>query len=101
MIYHPDKLTGNSEKFMKIKTAYETLLTPDTTKIHHQHHDINQQRFRGEPYIRFQKISINSKGDCEIDVNFKNIIGIYGIGELSGYYYWTTFKYNGGIQRNI
>jgi curved DNA-binding protein CbpA len=35
--YHPDRPGGNNDKYLVIRNAYDSLMKPDTTRIHHQY----------------------------------------------------------------
>jgi len=91
MIYHPDMPTGNNEKFISIKSAYESLMTFDPTTVHQQY------QHRTTPFTNFNAVYIDKNGDCKIDITFRNIIWIEGTGVLKNTHHWTTELYNGGI----
>ena len=75
LVYHPDKTTGNEEKFKKISHAYDTLSDPqkrynydnssnNTNFMHPRHnvfnpHDIFKQFFQNE-HIFSQGMNMNS-----------------------------------------
>lgn len=86
MVYHPDRPTGNKDMFIKIKSAYEALMVPDTTKIHQQY------QHRTSVYVHFNKAIINEQGDAFIELEFRNLLHIQG---LNFHYFNTTFGYSG------
>lgn len=90
MIYHPDRPNGNANKFLEIKTAYEALMKPDVTKIH------DQYQHRRTPYHHVDKVTVDENGDCRINVTLRHIIFIETMGNLDGYYHWSTFGYTAG-----
>jgi len=90
MIYHPDMPTGNNEKFISIKSAYESLMTFDPTTVHQQY------QHRTTPYVSFNTVFINPQGNCIIDCSFANMLYIESLGTLKGLYHWNTYLYNHG-----
>jgi len=92
MIYHPDRPTGNKDKFVVIKTAYEQLMEPDTTKIHHQY------EHRTKPYVKVTRTYFNSKGNLEIFLEFGNMIHAVTFAMEASYTQeWQLYGLRGGI----
>jgi len=89
MLYHPDRPTGNNEKFMSIKSAYEQLITIEPEKVHQQY------EHRHPPYTSIISSNITKKGNCEIYLSFKNISYIDSMG-MDYTYKWTVYGMNGG-----
>jgi len=90
LIHHPDVPGGNTQRFMQIKSAYEELMVPDTTRVHQQY------QHRHPPYTAIVSQTITSKGNCEIYLVFRNISYIETIDIPNHKYNWTVFGMNGG-----
>jgi len=92
MIYHPDKPTGNADKFLKIKTAYEALMVPDTTRIHQQY------EHRTKPFVRVTRTYFKDNGNLEIFLDFSNLLHAVTFAMEATYTQeWQLYGLKGGI----
>lgn len=89
--YHPDMPTGNADKYISIKTAYEELIKFDPTKVH------DQYQHRTPPIFHPYKVRQEKNGDILISVTLRNILYVEVNGSLD--YMWNTYGYTDGTLR--
>jgi len=93
LVYHPDRPTGNQDMFVRIKSAYEDLMTIKPEQVYRQH---DQYEHRTKPYTAIVSEYITFKGDYHINVTFRNILYVVSLDGLKSRYSWNTYGLTDG-----
>jgi hypothetical protein len=93
LIHHPDRPTGDIDKFLKIKEAYEELTMFNPNKTHNIYTQPNDNAFVFVNHKRYVK----ETGQIYIDVSFsRNILKANTVSYKSQNHTWYLIGQNGG-----